>query len=38
MYLLTNQLDYNDLFYYIHIVTLYNLNQNAQWSLVKSNI
>ncbi len=38
MYVLTNQLDYNDLFDYIHIVKLYNLSQNGQWFLVKWNI
>jgi hypothetical protein len=30
MYVLTNQFDYNGLFYYIHIVKLYNLSQNGQ--------
>jgi hypothetical protein len=28
MYFLTDQLDYTGLFKYIHIVKLYNLNQN----------
>ncbi len=35
MYLLIDQLDYNGLFYYIHIIKLYNLSQNDQWSLIK---
>jgi hypothetical protein len=38
MYFLTNQLDYNGLFDYIHIVKLCNFSQNGQWFLVKWNI
>jgi hypothetical protein len=37
MYVLTDQFDYNGLFDEIHIVKLYNLNQNGQWFLIKLN-
>jgi hypothetical protein len=26
-----NQLDYNDLFDWIHLVNMYNFNQNGEW-------
>jgi hypothetical protein len=35
MYLLINQLDYNDSFDNIHIVKLYNFNQSGLWFLIK---
>jgi len=38
MYFLINQLNYNGLFDYIHLIKLYNFNQNDQWSLIKWNI
>jgi hypothetical protein len=38
MYFLIDQLEYNGLFDYIHIIKLYNFNQNDQWSLIKWNI
>jgi hypothetical protein len=38
MYFLIIQLDYRNLFEYIHLVKLYNFSQNGQWSLVEYNI
>jgi len=38
MYFFIDQLYYNGLFDYIHIVNLYNLRPNGQWSLIKCNI
>jgi len=35
---LIDQLNYNGLFDYIHIVKLYNLSQNGKWFLIKLNI
>jgi hypothetical protein len=32
-YFLTNQLNCGDLFDWIHLVNMYNFNQNGQWSL-----
>jgi hypothetical protein len=37
MYVLIDQFDYNALFDQIHIVKLYDLGQNGQWSLIKLN-